>query len=120
MMVVSCVVLMTVTAMLGRIGIRDRMGVVGGLVVGVRERLGVMVRRVDAAMLVVGGFDRRMGVVVVGLWSGVRRRGGELGMGLVTMAGVVAMLVVWLLLVAHLDPVPQPLSAVLQRPSGIS
>lgn len=127
MMVVRRMVFVAVAAMLGRMGVRNGMGVVRGHFVAVRDSLVVVivvVRRIRMAMVVVTMLvmsrpGRSMSLVMA-LMPGVRRRGSGLGMGLMTMAGVVAMLFVRLVLVAHLDPVPQPLSAVLQRQSGIT
>jgi len=77
--------------------------------IGGRTRVSVVVPVRVMTMIVVA-----MIVVAVGLDRGVvSRRGGRVIV--VTVPGVVAVVVVRLVLVAHFDPVPQPLPAVLAQ-----
>ncbi|MGZ9099150.1 MAG: hypothetical protein ACXW3O_05555 [Brevundimonas sp.] len=97
--------------------LRVRRGIVLPMIV-VRSRRGVVVRSDDRSMIAmamgimrgrtVSGF--RSGRVVIVVAVSVRR--GRRGRVVMTMTGVVAVIVVRLLLVAHLESVPQPLPAV--------
>lgn len=128
--------LVAMPGMIGRMGVHDRMGpvrmifvpvvdvpvVVVGVGMGVMMRFG---RRVSMVRVLV---RRRFGVSVLNRMSmavvvpvDLGRRGGMAGFGmdLVAMARIVGMLVVRLVLVAHGDPIPQPLPAVFQRRKAV-
>ncbi|HYD29049.1 hypothetical protein [Brevundimonas sp.] len=126
MIVVGGMIVVAMTRVIRRMGVGDRMGVVGGVVVPrpfspmsvIVAAVIVAAVIVVAVVVVMGGRRRvtvvmRMGVVGMGVVAMIVMPGGRgvgrLGVGFVTVPGVMAVVVVRLVLVAHLDPVPQPL-----------
>ena len=118
--------LVTVTGMIGGMGVHHRMGVVRMVIMGVgaivvvslRRRAGVL-RVVVSSRVGVGVLDRMSVTVLVPVHVRRRSRMPGFRMGLVAVARVVGMLVVRLVLVAHGDPIPRPLHAVFQRQKAV-